>query len=161
MPSSAKDRWTVDFESIGFFTKSKDYKFNQDLEAYTKPLDRWGGNELVATQSEGWHTGTGQAIYRDRNMRPNPEGRNARTTWDIGFEPSGDEHYASYPTKLVEKMLLAGSDEGDTVLDIFAGTGTTLLTALRHRRNALGIELQPKYVDILNRRLAEVQVKLF
>ena len=94
-------------------------------------------------------------------MRPNPEGRNARTTWDIGFEPSGDEHYASYPTKLVEKMLLAGSDEGDTVLDIFAGTGTTLLTALRHRRNALGIELQPKYVDILNRRLAEVQVKLF
>lgn len=161
MPSSAKDRWTVDFEPIYFFAKSPKYKFNQRLEAYTKPLDRWGGEELVATQSEGWHTGTGQPIYRDRNMRPNPEGRNARTIMTVNFEPQSDEHYASYPTKLVEPLILAGTNEGDTVLDIFAGTGTTLLTALRHRRNALGIELQPKYVEIAKRRLAEVQVNLF
>jgi hypothetical protein len=70
-------------------------------------------------------------------------------------------HYASYPTKLVEPMILAGTDEGDTVLDPFCGTGTTLLTALRHRRNAIGIELQPKYVEIARKRLAEVQVNLF
>lgn len=161
MPSSATDRWTVDFESIGFFSKNPKYKFNQILEPYDKPLDRWGGEKLIANGEGDWDKGTGQEMYRDRDMRPNPEGRNPRTTWDVAFEPSGDEHYASYPTKLVEKMILAGTDEGDTVLDIFAGTGTTLLTALRHRRHALGIELQPKYVEILNRRLSEVQVKLF
>jgi len=153
MPSSAKDRWTVDFESIGFFTKNERYTFNQQLDAYTAPLDRWGGDELVATQSEGWHTGTGQAIYRDRNMRPNPEGRNQRTTWDIPFEPSGNEHYASYPTRLVERMILAGSNEGDIVYDPFGGTATTAVTAHKLGRQWLCSELQPKYVEISNDRL--------
>lgn len=153
MPSSAKDRWTVDFESIGFFTKNAKYKFNQDLEAYTKPLDRWGGNTLVATQAEGWHTGTGQPIYRDRDMRPNPEGRNARTTWDIAYEPSSEEHYASYPTRLVERMIMAGSDAGDLIYDPFGGTSTTAVTAHKLGRNWICSELQPKYVEISNKRL--------
>lgn len=161
MPSSAKDRFTVDFEPIFFFAKSPRYKFNQQLEAYTEPMNRWGGEKLVASGESIWDEGTGQEWYRDRDMRPNPEGRNKRTVWKVNFEPQSDEHYASYPTKLVEPMILAGTDEGDTVLDVFAGTGTTLLTALRNRRNALGIELQPKYVAIAEKRLAEVQVKLF
>lgn len=160
MPSSAKDRFTVDFEKIFFFSKSPKYKFNQQLEEYTKPLDRWGGPDLKATQAEGWHTGTGQMIYRDRNMRPNPEGRNMRTTWDIPFEPQKEKHYASYPTKLIEPMVLAGTDEGDTVLDPFNGTGTTGLVALRHKRKYLGIELQKDYIEITNRRLREVKVSL-
>ncbi len=80
---------------------------------------------------------------------------------DVPFEPSNDPHYASYPTKLVEPFILAGSDEGDTVLDIFAGTGTTLLTALRNKRKALGIELNESYIQISHKRLAEVQVQLF
>jgi len=87
--------------------------------------------------------------------------RNKRTTWDVPFEPSGDAHYASYPTKLVEPMILAGTDEGDTVLDIFAGTGTTLLTALRNKRRALGIELNESYIKISRKRLSEIQRKLF
>jgi len=163
MPSSAKDRWTVDFESIGFFTKNERYTFNQQLDAYTAPLDRWGGDELVATQSEGWHTGTGQAIYRDRNMRPNPEGRNQRTTWDIPFEPSGSEHYASYPTRLVERMILAGSNEGDIVYDPFGGTATTAVTAHKLGRQWICSELQPKYADIAEKRLEPyiAQISLF
>ena len=81
-------------------------------------------------------------------------GRNARTTWDIGFEPSGDEHYASYPTKLVERMMLAGTDENDIVYDPFGGTATTALTAHRLGRQWICSELQPNYVDISNQRLA-------
>jgi len=153
MPSSAKDRWTVDFESIGFFTKNERYTFNQQLDAYTAPLDRWGGDELVATQAEGWHTGTGQAIYRDRNMRPNPEGRNQRTTWDIPFEPSGEEHYASYPTRLIEIPIKAGCPEGGIVYDPFGGTATTAVTAHKLGRQWICSELQPKYADIANKRL--------
>ncbi len=79
----------------------------------------------------------------------------------VNFEPSGNQHYASYPTKLVEPFILAGTDEGDTVLDIFAGTGTTLAVALKHHRKAVGIELNPKYIKIAERRMSEVQPVLF
>ena len=95
-------------------------------------------------------------------LKPTAEGyRNKRTVMDVPFEPSSDPHYASYPTKLVEPFILAGTDEGDTVLDIFCGTSTTLLTALRNKRKAIGIELNKEYIEISNRRLSEVQVKLF
>ena len=50
MPSSAKDRFTVDFEKIFFFVKqAKGYYPEQQLEPYTKPLDRWAGDKLEAT----------------------------------------------------------------------------------------------------------------
>lgn len=153
MPSSATDRWTVDFESIGFFTKNAKYKFNQDLE----PQKNWG---LRDRTNGKYHTADLHSIKGVTGVI-NPEGRNARTTWDIAYEPSGEDHYASYPTKLVEKMILAGSDAGDTVLDIFNGTASTGVAALRHRRNYIGIELQDKYITISEMRLSKVQVKLF
>lgn len=91
---------------------------------------------------------------------PTGDFRNKRCVWDIPFEPSNDPHFASYPTKLVEPLILCGSDENDVVLDIFAGTGTTLLTAIRNRRKALGIELNPEYIEIAKRRLSAIQVNL-
>jgi len=88
MPSSAKDRFTVDFEKIFFFVKqSKDYYFKQQLEPYTKPLDRWSGEKLEAKGKSEWDQGTGQATYRNRNMRPNPAGKNMRTVWSINTKP--------------------------------------------------------------------------
>jgi site-specific DNA-methyltransferase (cytosine-N4-specific) len=142
MPSSATDRWTVDFEPIYFFAKSPKYKFNQQKE---KAVLGWNGSTFTNGK-------TGAATIRpfsDGDRNSESEYRNARTVRTVNFEPQSDEHYASYPTKLIEPFILAGTDEGDTVLDLFCGTGTTLLTALRHRRNALGIELQPKYIAII------------
>lgn len=163
MPSSAKDRWTVDFESIGFFSKNAKYKFNQDLEEsvdaegsakrYEKPFFQ-SGKHLTGNYSANGQTHTA-------GMKEFNGFRNARTTWDIPYEPSGEQHYASYPTKLAEKMILAGTDEGDTVLDIFNGTASTGHAAIRNRRKYIGIELNPDYIAISNKRLAEVQVKLF
>ena len=155
MPSSATDRWTVDFESIGFFTKNARYKFNQQKER-TLTFD-----VSVRNRDIGKLNNT-PGKTRSAGLKTNAyEYKNQRTTWDISFEPQSHDHYASYPTKLVERMILASTDEGDTVLDIFTGTGTTLLTALRHKRNALGIELQPDYIKIAEKRLKEVSVKLF
>jgi site-specific DNA-methyltransferase (cytosine-N4-specific) len=158
MPSSAKDRFTVDFEKIFFFAKSPKYKFNQQVEP-TAPITPIRLAQNVSAQAGSAIQGGG--YHEPMKAVGDPENRNKRCVWDVPFEPQSEEHYASYPTKLVEPMILAGTDEGDTVLDIFSGTGTTLLTALRHRRSAIGIELQPKYVEIARRRLAEVQVKLF
>jgi site-specific DNA-methyltransferase (cytosine-N4-specific) len=156
MPTPVKDRFTVDFEKIFMFAKNPKYKFKQQLEPYTKPLNRWGGEELEANGEGNWDAGTGQKTYRDRKMRPNPEGRNMRTTWTINFEPQKkSSHYASYPTELPERCILASTDENDWVLDPFCGTASTGIASLRTNRNFLGLELLPEYVELSNQRLQE------
>lgn len=61
-------------------------------------------------------------------------------------------HFATWPLKLVEPMIKAGSRPGDTVLDPFAGSGTTLMVADRLGRNAVGCELNSDYVDLAIKR---------
>ena len=213
MPSSAKDRFTVDFESIGFFTKEPRYYFEQQLE----PIKEIS---LQRVQS-GWksdHPSIGNIDVEQMGSRfANPEGRNMRTTWDITFEPSGQEHYASYPTALVGRMVVAGCPESvckkcgvprqrivqtkstptkreqygeqpsgnghqsstgwvapertemgftdcgceagweaGIVYDPFGGTATTAVTSHQLGRRWICSELQPKYVDISERRLEPV-----
>ena len=103
MPSSAKDRFTVDFEYLYFFTKQGEYYFEQQLEPYTEPMDRWGGDKLVAKGNSQWDSGTGQSSYRDRNMRPNPEGRNKRCVWKIPTSPSNWEYCNNCDTIFIGK----------------------------------------------------------
>lgn len=159
MPSSAKDRFTVDFEKIFFFVKQPtDYYFEQQLEPYTKPLDRWGGDELK-TESYPHNPklekemGMQYRLKRDRNMRPNEDGKNMRTVWSINTEPSTEAHFATYPQRLVERMLKAGCPENGIVLDPFFGSGTTGVVAKKLNRHYVGIELNPKYVSIAESRL--------
>jgi site-specific DNA-methyltransferase (adenine-specific) len=154
MPQSAKDRFTVDFEKIFFFVKKPtDYYFEQQLEPYTRPLDRWGGNKLEANGKSTWDEATKQTTYRTRNMRPNEEGKNMRTVWSINTEPLSEAHFATYPQRLVERMLKAGCPENGIVLDPFFGSGTTGVYARKANRNFLGIELNPEYVKIAENRL--------
>jgi DNA modification methylase len=86
---------------------------------------------------------------------------NKKSVWTVTTQPFKEAHFATFPPKLVEPMVLAGSREGDTVLDPFNGAGTTGLVSLKHRRNYIGIELNPEYIKISEKRLAEVQVNLF
>lgn len=154
MPSSATDRFTVDFEKIFFFVKKPTgYYFEQQLEPYTKPLDRWGGTDLDANGKSEWDEGTGQSSYRKRNMRPNEDGKNMRTVWSINTEPNSEAHFATYPQRLVERMIKAGCPENGLVIDPFFGSGTTGIYARKVNRNFVGIELNPEYVEIANKRL--------
>lgn len=153
-PQSAKDRFTVDFEKIFFFVKqSKSYYFEQQFEPYTKPLNRWGGDKLKANNTSNWDEGTGQNTYRERNMRPNPNGRNMRAVWSINTKPTKYAHFATYPEKLVERMIKAGCPKNGIVLDPFFGSGTTGVCARKLDRNFIGIELNEKYIEIANKRL--------
>jgi len=86
---------------------------------------------------------------------------NKKSVWTVTTQPFKDAHFATFPPKLIEPCILAGSKEGDLVLDPFSGAGTTGLVSLRHKRNFVGIELNPDYIKIAEKRLAEVQVKLF
>jgi DNA modification methylase len=157
MPCSAKDRFTVDFEPVFFFSKNTQYYFEQQFEPYSTPLNRWGGTNLDTTQSKSsWSEQTGQNLYRNRNMRPNSKGRNMRTTWSINTQSFKGNHFAVYPERLVERMVLAGCPAGGVVLDPFAGSGTTCVVAQRTGRNYIGIELNPEYVEIAKNRLRTV-----
>ena len=82
-----------------------------------------------------------------------PNNRNLRTVWDINTKPSKIAHFATFPTALVEPCLRLSTSPGDLVLDPFVGSGTTGLAALKLRRRFVGIELNPDYVEIAERRL--------
>ncbi len=79
--------------------------------------------------------------------------RNKRSVWTINTKPLHEAHFAAYPPKLVEPMILAGCRKDGIVLDPFMGAGTTALTARKLGRNYVGIELNPQYVEIAQRRL--------
>lgn len=76
-----------------------------------------------------------------------------RQLWDdITGERAGD-HPAPYPTALAERLIRMFSFVGDTVLDPFAGTGTTAVAASRCGRNSVSVELEPKYVSLAEERI--------
>lgn len=79
--------------------------------------------------------------------------RNRRTVWQINTEPFKEAHFAVFPPALVEPCVLAGSEEGDDVIDPFFGSGTVGLVSQALNRNCTGIELNPDYIQIADRRL--------
>ena len=97
----------------------------------------------------------GQGIHVEKmgTRFVNPEGRNKRSVWTITTKPYREAHFATYPPDLIEPCILAGSKEGDLVLDPFSGSGTTGEVALRNGRNYIGLELNPEYAKISEKRL--------
>ena len=146
-PVSDKDRFTVDYEKLFFFTKSQRYYFEQQFEPYAKcTYQRYksGFNPDEAYRKYGYPTGM---------QKINPAGRNKRTVWRIPPEPNRRRHYAAYPTKLVEIPIKAGCPPGGIVLDPFLGSGTTAVVARGLGCRYIGIEPNPEYVEIAKQRL--------
>lgn len=83
-----------------------------------------------------------------------PLGKNKRSVWKIASRGFAGAHFATFPLKLVEPCVLAGSPEGGTVLDPFLGSGTTGAVAVQHGRHFVGIELNPAYADMARKRIA-------
>lgn len=178
MPSSAKDRFTVDFEKIFFFVKQpKGYYFEQQLEPAIgydgrKDIEYKGGNKDVSIgKHQRWKT---HKNIQDKGQQPNsmhlkraagiPDEvyfeRNVRTVWSINTQPFPEAHFATYPEKLVKRMIEAGCPENGLVLDPFMGAGTTAVVAKKLNRNYTGFELNPKYKLIAENRLIK-EVGLF
>jgi site-specific DNA-methyltransferase (adenine-specific) len=96
-----------------------------------------------------------QKYYRERN---NMRGANPGDVWSFSHvhycHPNRQAHPTQKPEGLIERMVLASSDEGDLVLDPFAGSGTTLRVCQQLGRNCMGFELNPEYVAMTEERLA-------
>lgn len=153
MPTSAEDRPARTHEYIFMLTKRAKYYWNQEgaREPYTQPLDRWGGDKIKRetpknkAYNEMLETGESSALRFGQPIRPNADGRNPRSVWTIPVAQYSDDHFAVYPDELAEKCIKAASRPGDVVLDTFAGSGTTLLVAVKLSRQAVGYEIAEEY----------------
>jgi len=82
-----------------------------------------------------------------------PNDRNLRTVWDINTQAFKEAHFATFPPALVKPCVALSSHQNDLILDPFLGSGTLGQIALQMSRRFIGIELNPDYVAIAERRL--------
>ncbi len=117
-------------DDILMFTKSESFKFNLD-------------NVRIP-----------QKYYRERN---NMAGANPGDVWQFSHvhysNPERENHPTQKPEGLVERIILASSDENDVVLDPFLGSGTTARVCQQLNRNCIGIELNPEFIKMAENRL--------
>ena len=174
MPSSAKDRFTVDFEYVFFFTKNKKYWFERQYENYAPASDVRYRQALRADKSYNskepykkntpysgkYKRGQGSVASRGDDGDglvvggTNPSGRNKRTVWKIPTKPFKGAHFAVFPEELVETPIKAGCPEKGVVLDPFFGSGTVGVVAQKLNRQWVGIDLNPEYIKIAEKRIA-------
>tara|TARA_R100001443_G_scaffold88669_1_gene95110 strand:+ start:111 stop:1409 length:1299 start_codon:yes stop_codon:yes gene_type:complete len=86
------------------------------------------------------------------------DGKNRRSVWKINTKPYKEAHFAVFPEKLPELCIKAGSKKGDIILDPFFGSGTTGWVAQRLGRKWLGVELNPEYIKIANKRFQQQEL---
>jgi DNA modification methylase len=178
MPESVTDRPTKAHEYIFLLSKSARYFY--DAEAIKEEAKEWTGQAATFKREGGKATQLhvpGQARVSHRPDRKQDQvhrrytgfndrykqgsKRNKRTVWNINTKPFPEAHFAVFPPEIPEICIKAGCPVDGTVLDPFAGSGTTLWVAEQLDRNSIGIELNPEYCDIIRRRMAGLEVNLF
>ena len=158
MPESVTDRCTKAHEYVFLLTKSARYFY--DAQAIAEPT--LNEPQYRNKMGEGYQADYPNGKrFSDGNRLWGGATRNRRSVWTIAIEPTPYAHFATMPTALAETCILAGCPGGGTVLDPFAGSGTTLRVAVELGRNAIGIELNPEYADLADRLLNQTQPALF
>lgn len=180
MPESVDDRCTKAHESVFMFTKSRHYYFDAAAiaeESIYQPANDPKGLHRGSPFDEGKTAEhqLGRASDRPRrssrtkyelsknrkrdgdgaaaSFRAITETRNRRSVWTIATEPSDVPHYAMMPSRLAYDCIVAGCPPGGTVLDPFAGAGTTGLVASGNGRSAILIELGRQHAETAKFRI--------
>lgn len=151
-----------------FMDKEFDLKFNSWIVwHYTQGLGKTRGfsprhdDILMFSKSDKYifnldNVRVPQKYYRARN---NMRGANPGDVWQFSHvhysNPNRQNHPTQKPEGIVERMLLASTNEGGVVLDPFMGSGTTMRVCQQLGRKGIGFELNPDYVDLTKARLAE------
>ena len=95
-----------------------------------------------------------QNYYFDVDAIKEPT-RRKRSVWNVQTKGYRGSHFAVYPPELIEPCILAGSEEGDIVLDPFMGSGTTAMVAKSLGRHYMGCELHEDYGNLIQKRIGE------
>ena len=149
----ASNRFSGRYETILWFSKTNDYIFNLDN---VRVPSKYPGKRHFKGPKKGELSG-------------NPKGKNPADVWEILIKdwenelwdipnvksnhPEKTEHPCQYPIELVERCVLALTNEKSWVLDPFAGVGSTMIASIKNNRNVIGIEKEKKYVDITKQRI--------
>jgi len=149
----ASKRFSGRYETVLWFTKSDDYTFNLDS---VRVPSKYPGKRHFKGPNIGKPSG-------------NPNGKNPSDIWEMVVQdwetalwdipnvksnhPEKTDHPCQYPVELVERCVLALTNEGDWVFDPYAGVGTSLIAAAIHNRRAAGSEKETAYVEIARERL--------
>lgn len=149
----ASKRFSGRYETILWFTKSDNYIFNLDD---IRIPSKYPGKRYYKGPKKGQISG-------------NPKGKNPSDVWEIiindwenefwnipnvkSNHPEKTPHPCQFPVELVERCVLALTNENSWVLDPFSGTGSTLIAAIKNNRNAIGIEKEKKYCDLSVKRI--------
>ncbi|NCU32361.1 MAG: site-specific DNA-methyltransferase, partial [Candidatus Moranbacteria bacterium] len=152
----ASNRFSGRYETILWFSKTNDYIFNLDN---VRVPAKYPGKLHFKGEKKGLPSG-------------NPLGKNPSDIWEIVVKdwesamwnipnvksnhPEKTEHPCQFPIELVERCVLALTNEKSWVLDPFAGVGSTVIAAIKNNRNALGIEKEYEYCKISNQRIKDL-----
>ena len=167
MPESVRDRCTKAHEYVFLLTKSERYYYDAEaikVDASSATIER--NKHGFKGAFKGQFRGTpGEERFQNGRPIQSPEfskdGKaNRRSVWTITTKPYSGAHFAVMPPDLVEPCILAGCPEGGTVLDPFAGSGTTLAVAAELGRNGIGCELNPEYIQLANDRITKSREKV-
>lgn len=154
----ATNRLSGRYETLLWFTKTDQYTFNLDAirvpqlypgKRHSKNkgdlAGKPSGNPLGKNPSDYWEF-SGETAFRDDPV------------WDIpnvkSNHPEKTIHPCQFPIELVERCVLAFSNEADTVLDPFVGTGTSLIASLKHGRKCIGIDKDASYLQLAKNRIS-------
>jgi len=138
-------RFSGRHETILWFTKTDDYVFN--LDAVRIP-SKYPGKKHFKGPKRGQLSG-------------HPLGKNPSDVWDIPNVKFNHVektiHPCQFPIELVERLVLALTNPGDSVLDPYMGVGSALIAALKHGRAAYGCDIVPQYVEIAQQRIDQLR----
>ncbi len=151
-------RFSGRYETLLWFTKGDQYTFNLDAvrvpskypgKTHFRPGPNYGkpsGNPLGKNPSDIW-----KILERDWES----------LLWNIpnvkANHPEKTIHPCQFPIELVERNVLALTNEGEWILDPFSGVGSAMLAALKHNRKALGCEKEKEYIAIAKQRIVELR----
>jgi DNA methylase N-4/N-6 len=175
MPESVKDRCVKSHEYIFLLSKSKSYYFDYKSIQENSVLFENRLPGIVRNREYDYNSKL-NAMHTKYNLRRDDKRdrikqvyaqkrlnrkdcnydihkRNKRDVWTVNTHPYTGAHFAVFSTELIIPCLLAGSKEGDTILDPFFGSGTTAEVATLLNRNWIGIELNPEYKSLYRERL--------
>lgn len=155
MPESVTDRCTKTHEYIFLLAKSQKYYFDHNaIQEKT--------NDLKSKPRSFRKSGEQETLRNDTANTYLPrEFRNKRSVWTVVTKPFKKAHFATFPEDLITPRLLDSRPKGGVILDPFMGAGTTGVVAKNNNRNFIGIELNPKYVEMAELRIKNTMGNLF
>jgi len=159
MPESVRDRCTKAHEYLFLLTKSARYYYDAESIKEQAVSDHPSGNGYKRGARKSYQNADGTPQGNEKQWTGVGGTRNCRSVWTVTTKPYRGAHFAVMPPDLVEPCIKAGSREGDTVLDPFAGSGTTLAVSMELGRNAVGCELNSDYANLAQERIQSVKVK--